>query len=109
MMNIKQIGDYLEVECCNCGECLLVGEGDNVNVRVEKTIDNDGEEVNFPNGFLCFVCHKEEGNLEQNFVRVGRKKCCSCGKSCETESADNFYPKFKKNGEFDGFYCSDCF
>lgn len=100
-MNIKQMGDYIEVECCGCNESLLVGSGDMINVRVA----DDQKEFE---GFLCFVCHKNENNSNENFVRVERKKCCSCGKA-EEDSKSELYPKFNDSGEFHGFFCEDCF
>ena len=109
MMNIKQMGDYLEIECCGCGESLLIGDGDSVNVRVGTATDMDGEEIPMPEGFLCSVCHKEEGSLD-NFVRIQKKKCSSCGKACESEEEDrNFFPKFDSENNFTGFFCGDCF
>lgn len=107
-MNIKQMGDFLEIECCGCGEPMLVGDGDNVNVRVEKTLDADGDEVEIPGGFLCVVCHKKEGSQDQKFIRIQKKKCFECGKLAEDDDKD-FYPKFNEDGEFRGFFCSDCF
>jgi hypothetical protein len=105
-MNIKQMGDFLEIECCGCGEALLVGDGDKVNVRIGTTNDAEGNEVEIPDGFLCSVCHKEQGT-DQSFVKIQRKKCFECGK--DGESDENFYPKFNDDGEFRGFFCSDCF
>lgn len=105
-MNIKQMGDFLEIECCGCGEPLLIGDGDSVNVRVGSAIDSEGEEIPMPEGFLCVACHKEEGSLD-NFVRIQRKKCTNCGKICENE--DHFFPKFDSENNFTGFFCGDCF
>jgi len=106
-MNFKQIGDYLEIECCGCGEPLLIGDGDCVNVRV-GVAEMDGEEIPMPEGFLCVVCHRMEGKKDESFVRMKRKKCSDCGKTCESDN-DNFFPKFDSENNFRGFFCEDCF
>lgn len=101
------MGDYLEIECCGCGEPLLIGEGDSVNVRVGTALDVDGDEIPMPEGFLCVACHKAEGSVD-NFIRMERKKCKSCGKICESDDS-NFFPKFDNENNFAGFFCGDCF
>lgn len=106
-MQINQYGDYIELECCGCGEPMLVGEGDSVNVRVGTATDIDGEEIPMPDGFLCTVCHKEQGSQDKHLVRLERKRCCACGKLSETET--DSYPKFDGDGNFNGFFCTDCF
>jgi hypothetical protein len=101
-MEIKQIGEFLEVECCGCGECLLIGEGDRVNFRTEP-------DSYLPSGFLCAVCYKHEDPTEQQSVEFRRHNidgCLVCGKS--NDESGEFQRLSDENGNGCGLICPDC-
>lgn len=72
-MNIKmkQIGDDLEVECCGCGEPIIVSDGDSMNFRTSEIETDDGF-IPMPMGFLCVPCNKKENGDNFNSVEFHR-------------------------------------
>lgn len=100
-MQIKQMGEFLEVECCSCGECLLIGDGDKINFR------SNGDEE--PQGFLCAVCYKDEnpsGEQSLIFKRHIVHGCMVCNKEYDPNAG--FQNLTDDNGDVCGVICPDC-
>lgn len=101
MMNIRQVGNDLEVECVGCGEPLLLGSGDSVGVRIG--ISDEGP---FPEGFLCFSCDKKENGENKSFAKVQRLHCSECGRDLQED--DRFRVLCDNNGDPIGMICESC-
>jgi hypothetical protein len=100
-MKINPVGNYLEVSCSECGEALLIGSGDSVNLRWSESPAS----APMPDEILCAVCGRKEGGGAEATIRFFRLVCSCCGGDM---SADDPIPDFDENGDIKDFFCSEC-
>lgn len=104
-MEIKPVGSYLEVACSECGEPLLIGSGDSVNLKLGEL----SVVAAVPGEILCFVCSRKQVGGTGATIKFLRLVCSCCGRDMSTDGGiPEFDPEIDENGEVSGVFCSDC-